>query len=293
MFGTATIDLFGDVKPTRPKGSLLKWIGNKYRMAEQIASYFPADTRTFFDVFLGSGAILGTLAPARGVGSDSFQPLIDIWRAVQAEPDQVKGWYEERWRYASEGDKRGTYEEIKAAYNRRPNPADFLFLVRSCYGGVVRFRKKDGYMSTPVGVHRPIAPDTFAKRVDEWHMRVQGTEFRHADYSEVMATTGSGDLVYCDPPYSDTQRILYGAQDFQLADLFQAIGECKERGVRVALSIDGTKKSGERVCHVPIPSSLFEREVIITTGRSMLRRFQMTGQSLESEVVADRLMLTY
>lgn len=287
------IDLLGDGRPRRPEGSLLKWIGNKYRMAEEIVSYFPADARTYYDVFLGSGAVLATVAPERGVGSDSFGPLMDIWKAVQSEPEMVKTWYADRWRYADSGDKRRTYEHIKASYNRCPNAADFLFLARSCYGGVVRFRKKDGYMSTPVGAHRPISPDTFAKRVDEWHGRIQGTEFRHADYASVMRTAGPGDLVYCDPPYADTQAILYGAQDFQLVQLFREITDCKRRGVRVALSIDGTKKSGSRVCAVPTPPGLFEREVVVETGRSMLKRFQMPGRSLETEVVADRLLLTY
>ncbi len=63
--------------------------------------------------------------------------------------------------------------------------------------------------------------------------------------------------------------------------------------MRVALSIDGTKKSGATVCDVPIPPGLFRREVLIDTGRSMLRRFQMEGRSLERETVADRLLLTY
>lgn len=287
------IDLLGDVKYTRPNSSLLKWIGNKYRVAEQIASHFPIDTRRYLDVFLGSGAMLATVAPTRGVGSDSFGPLIEIWKAVKTTPGKVKTWYEERWHYATAGDKKRTYEHIKAAYNSSPNGADFLFLIRSCYGGVVRFRRKDGYMSTPVGAHRPISPDAFAKRVDEWHLRVQGTDFMHADYADMMATAGPSDLVYCDPPYSDTQPILYGAQDFKLSELFQAIEDCKRRRVRVALSIDGTKKSGGRVCDVPIPNGLFKQEIVIDTGRSMLKRFQMAGQSLESEVIADRLMLTY
>ena len=290
-------DLTGDqVEPAhyvRPKGSLLKWIGNKYRMAEQITSYFPYDANRYFDVFLGSGAILATIAPEKGVGSDSFGPLIEIWTAVQTVPDRVKEWYETRWLYAMSGDKRTKYEDIKASYNMHPNGADFLFLVRSCYGGVVRFRKSDGYMSTPVGAHRPICPMAFSKRVDEWHDRLQGVEFHHADYSDVMATTKSGDFVYCDPPYSDSQPILYGAQEFDLVELLGAIGDCKKRGVQVALSIDGTKKSGQRVCELPLPDGLFEREVSIEVGRSMLKRFQMTGKTLESELVADRLLLTY
>jgi DNA adenine methylase len=156
------------------------------------------------------------------------------------------------------------FEEIKRNYNRHPNGADLLFICRACYGGVVRFRQKDGHISTPCGIHDPISPASFARR-----------------------------LVYCDPPYSHTQAILYGAQSFSLEDLFTRIANCKKRGVRVALSIDGTKKSGKLNCPLPIPEGLFERQVFIDCGRSMLRRFQMTGRSLEQECIADRLLLTY
>ena len=148
-------------------------------------------------------------------------------------------------------------------------------------------------MSTPMGVHTPITPQSFGKRVDEWHLRVQGTKFRCADYSEIMERANAGDMVYCYPPYAHSQAILYGAQDFELMRLFESIARCKQRGVRVALSIDGTKKSGKSICDVAMPSGLFENEVLINVGRSMLRRFQMDGQSLESEVVSDRLLLTY
>lgn len=286
-------DLFGRPAYVRPTGSLFKWIGNKFKVAEEITSYFPTEIGTFYDVFVGGGSILATVAPARGVGSDSFAPLIEIWTAIRADPDTVKGWYGQRWEYAMSGNRRERYEEIKAAYNAQANGADFLYLTRACYGGVIRFRKSDGYMSTPVGVHRPIAPDSFAKRVDEWHLRVQGIEFIHADYADVMDRCVGGDMVYCDPPYIHSQAILYGAQDFNIIQLFESIERCKQRGVSVALSIDGTKKSGREYCDVPIPEGLFERHILVRTGRSMLRRFQMDGQTLESEVVADRLLLTY
>ena len=71
------------------------------------------------------------------------------------------------------------------------------------------------------------------------------------------------------------------------------IASCKERGVRVALSIDGKKKSDRVNCRLDMPDGLFEREVSLNCGWSMLHRFQMEGESLEDEVVHDRLLLMY
>ncbi len=102
-----------------------------------------------------------------------------------------------------------------------------------------------------------------------------------------------GDLVYCDPPYSHSQAILYGAQAFSLRRLFAAIDRCKSRGVYVVLSIDGTKKSGDHICDISEPDGLFVQQLSVNCGRSMLKRFQMEGRTLESEVVSDRLLLTF
>jgi DNA adenine methylase len=184
------------------------------------------------------------------------------------------------------------YEEIKASYNSNPNAADLLFLSRSCYGGVVRFRM-DGYISTPCGIHQPISPASFQERVEIWHDRIQGVAFIDNDFETIMDQAQPGDMVYCDPPYTHTQAILYGAQSFSLERLFRVIARCKNRGVYVALSIDGTKKTGKQKLPISFPHGLFEREASVNCGRSMLRRFQMEGETLEDEVVTDRLLLTY
>ena len=272
---------------------LLKWIGNKQRLAPSIASYFPVDFGTYYEPFIGSGAVLATLAPRLAVGSDSFAPLVEIWQTLREAPETLKHWYAERWERMAKGPRLEAYEKIKRSYNSSANAADLLFLCRSCYAGVVRFRKADGYMSTPVGVHDPISPQSFSRRVDEWHRRTEGTTFLRMEYEEALEMARPGDLVYCDPPYTHSQAILYGAQSFSLRKLFHSIRHCKERGVYVAVSIDGTKRSGELICRLPIPAGLFEREVFISVGRSMLRRFQMDGKTLEGEMVADRLLLTY
>lgn len=294
--GTVQLSLLGEdtaysVRPFRLQ--LLKWVGNKQRYANEIVSVFPSAFRRYREPFLGSGAVLGTLAPKSAVASDAFPSLMEIWQTLSESPDQLKEWYAERWQLLVSGDKVGAYERVKASYNAHPNGADLLFLCRSCYGGVVRFRQADGYMSTPCGAHTPIRPEAFSVRVDEWHRRTSGTKFELKGYEEAMAEAEPGDLIYCDPPYVHSQTILYGAQTFSFRRLMEVVDDCKQRGVYVALSIDGSKRSGRVECALPIPSGLFERESYVNTGRSMLKRFQMNGKTLHDEVVADRLLLTY
>ena len=275
------------------KTQLLKWIGNKQRFAHEIISFFPKRFGMYHEPFLGSGGVLAVLAPRNAEASDSFEPLVGIWRTLKNDPETLKKWYRERWEEAQNGEKIVQYEKIKARYNANANSADLLYLCRSAYGGVMRFRQRDGYMSTPCGVHKPIHFGKFGRRVDEWSRRVQGTEFFNREYEESTERAREGDVVYCDPPYSYSQAILYGAQSFSQEHLFHAIEKAKARGVFVALSLDGSKKSGAQDCEYSVPSGLFEKEVRVHCGRSMLRRFQMEGRTLEQEVVFDRLLLTH
>lgn len=279
--------------PVPFKTQLLKWIGNKQKFAHEIISFFPPSYGAYHEPFLGAAGVMATLAPKRGFGSDIFAPLIEIWQTLSTDPSLLKQWYRLRWEEFVSGDRVAAYERIKARYNAAPNGADFLFLTRSCYGGVVRFRKRDGHMSTPIGAHSPIRPQAFDARVDRWAERMAGCRFERLDYSAALNRASPGDLVYCDPPYAHSQTILYGAQDFDLSQLMEAIKACKARGVYVALSIDGTKKSGNRVCDIEVPEGLFERERMVNVGRSMLKRFQMGGMTCEAEGVRDRLLLTY
>ncbi len=278
---------------TPPKTQLLKWVGNKQKFAPEITSHFPLNFNNYIEPFLGSGAILATVTPKHGIGADTFKPLIEIWNQLKNNPIKLIEWYAERRNLIGKYTKEEVYEMVKASYNLNPNGADFLYLSRSCYGGVIRFRKLDGYMSTPCGAHMPIDIQSFSNRVKTWNRRIKGTMFFNQDHKITFKQAKKGDLIYCDPPYAFSQAILYGAQSFNLAELLYEIEKAKTKGVFVALSIDGNKKSGDFICNLPIPENLFERELFIDTGRSMLKRFQMEGRSLETEHVSDRLLLTY
>lgn len=276
------------------KTQLLKWIGNKQRFAHEIINYFPPNFNRYFEPFLGSGAVMGTLSPNIGFGSDVIKPLIEIWQELARNPNNVKEWYKDRYCLIEKLGKEEAYYYVRNSFNYDGfNPADFLYLSRTCYGGVIRFRKEDGYMSTPCGIHNPILPESFSQRVDIWNKRISGCNFIHSDFEELFSIAKKGDLIYCDPPYSDSQSIVYGAQAFSLQRLIKEIEKAKSKGIYVLLSIDGSKKSGKMLHDINFPNNLFEREVMVNCGISMLRRFQKEGETLEDEVVSDRLLLTY
>ena len=197
--------------PIKPKGQLLKWVGNKYKDAHTITSFFPVSYRNYIEPFVGTGAILATLAPTSAVAGDILTPLIEIWKLLQNEPQILIDYYVEVVSRFNQ-DREKTYLEILNKYNTSPNGLDLLILSRTCYGGVVRFTK-EGTMSTPIGPHKPLNPKTFAQRVMEWRERVKNTTFLNKPFTETISMAEEGDLVYCDPPlYRLTINTVWGTE---------------------------------------------------------------------------------
>lgn len=281
---------------------LLKWVGNKHRFAEEIVSYMPEKIDTYIEPFLGSGAVLATLLDMnqnslfkmfdQAIGSDVMTELIGIFQCVQNDPDEIVEHY--RKCIINYNDNREEeYLKIRERFNQHRDPLDFAVLSRTCYSGIIRFRKSDGYMSTPIGPHKPIPPEAFEERVRIWHQLLQGVTFLNADFRETMQMAKAGDLIYCDPPYTHSQAILYGAQTFRIEDLWEEIASCKARGAKVMLSINGRKKSGSEDISVNPPEGLFERHIAVNCGTSMINRLQKAGEMMVGETVQDALFLTW
>ena len=224
--------------------------------------------------------------------SDILPFLIDIFNIVKYDPQQIKDYYSKEIESYYK-DPNNKYNEIRDRFNSNHNALDFCLLSRTCYSGIIRFRKADGYMSTPKGPHNPIKPETFSKRVDLWHDLIKNSTFSTMSFEECMDKAQPGDVVYCDPPYTHSQSIIYGAQTFNIETLFNKIAECKARGVYVMLSINGTRESNKKDISITPPIDLFEREIFVNCGTSMIDRLQNAGQTMQNEVVHDKLLLTW
>ena len=274
--------------------ALLKWIGNKQRFAETIISYMPHSFNNYYEPFLGSGAVMAELLHADSTmlfphfnhvyGSDILPFLIDIFNITRENPQAIVEHYKkEISEYYQDPLKK--YDEIRDRFNGEHNPYDFVLLSRTCYSGVIRFRKADGYMSTPRGPHKPISPETFESRIQLWHNRAVIEEIHLLGLTRIS--------VYCDPPYTHSQSIIYGAQDFDIETLWNMIAECKERGAKVMLSINGMRDSKKKDISVTPPDGLFERKLLVNCGTSMIDRLQNNGKEMKDKKVDDQLLLTW
>lgn len=280
---------------------LLKWVGNKRKVAKQIISYFPEKFNNYYEPFVGSGAVLAELLDLKvssllvdfqnTFASDNNSYLIEIFNYVKENPNVIIDYYRKNIKNFMDN-KKENYLTIRNRFNLHPNGLDFCLLSRTCYGGIIRFRKADGYMSTPVGPHKPISPDKFEKRVKEWHELIKNTLFSCTDYRNSIARAGEGDVVYCDPPYTHSQGILYGAQDFSIDGLWSSIYDAKKRGAKVFVSLNGSRKSKQKDISVVTPDGLFEKQIDIDVGISMVDRLQNEGKKMKSSEVFDKLLIT-
>lgn len=281
--------------------ALLKWIGNKQRFADEIVEAMPRSFDNYYEPFLGSGAVLAELSMNKkttdsphyfnSYASDVLPFLIDLFIKVRDDPEDISNYYRnEIEKYNENSD---YYYTIRDRFNENHNPYDFCVLSRTCYSGVIRFRKKDGFMSTPKGPHKPISPDTFDYRVNMWNDLIQDTEFDCMDFKQSMKRAGEGDVVYCDPPYTHSQTIIYGGQEFKIEELWKSIDECRNRGALVILSLNGSRESGKKDISCYIPKDLFENEIKISCGKSMIDRLHKQGMVMNDSEVQDRLLLTW
>lgn len=288
---------------------LLKWVGNKQRFTKEIISYMPEYVNTYYEPFLGSGAVLGDLAfqnyyeliPAvqvkEFIGSDYLAPLIEIFKYTKENPETVIERYD-FWRSqlnVEASNKKEVYEAALAEFNKNKSGLDFAYVSRASFSGIVRFRKADGYMSTPVGPHTPIPTKVFANRVDAWHQVLSNLDIKFLvrDYKIALNDATEGDLVYLDPPYGNSQKILYGAQGFVFEELIKAVAEAKERGVYCMLSYNGHTKSKTIDTRPDLPDGLFERVAEVNVGISMVNRLQNGGKKMIDESVSDLLLMTW
>jgi DNA adenine methylase len=156
------------------------------------------------------------------------------------------------------------YYEVRDRFNRKPNPFDLNFLVRTCVNGIIRFNH-DGQFNNSFHLSRKgMQPERFAKVVEAWHEVIKGVTFVCQDYAQTVAEAEEGDFVYFDPPYAGNNMRYTSGLD--LDRFFGQLEELNRRNVKWALSFDGRRGSTD-LSH-PVSKELYKRKFLLPSGNS-------------------------
>lgn len=245
---------------------VIKWSGSKRSQAETIKSLIPPFAR-YFEPFCGGCSVFGAVSPLRSVCGDICEPLINLWKEIRDNPEEVSCQYRQRWERLKESGS-SEYYRIREIFNKTKCVYDFLFLSRTCVNGLIRFNSK-GEFNSPFHITRDgIKPETLHKIILEWSEKVKDTDFRCGNYAETTQDVTPDDVVYLDPPYFNTKGMYYGKIEFE--EFLGYLESLNTKGIRWLLSYDGIR--GKQDNTVEIPKELFRKHLYIQSGKSGLSR---------------------
>ena len=206
-----------DVAAKRPL-PILKWAGGKGHLLDTLERDFPSSFGTYFEPFLGGGAVFFRLAwrrrIARAVLSDLNRDLINCYVAVRDHTDQLLTQLEKLQRHVR--DKQFYYHTARKRFNEIQlqtglegdveKASLLLYLNKTCYNGLYRVNQKGGF-NVPWGRYKnPRIYDEKNLRAVQRALDRPGVQISCEDYSDAIEDARTGDFIYFDPPYEPISR---------------------------------------------------------------------------------------
>lgn len=196
----------------------LKWAGGKTQLLTDIEKALPKDFLkekfTYIEPFVGSGAVLFWILNnfpkvEKAVINDINADLTNTYKIIASNPKELiavlKQFQEEYHAIDLQTEiKKEYYTNKRTLFNTRSTDlvtqaALFIFLNRTCFNGLFRVNKNNGF-NVPIGSYKKpmICDKENILAVSEVLQRV---EILTGDYQETLNHTERPALFYFDPPY--------------------------------------------------------------------------------------------
>ena len=235
----------------------VKWAGGKRQLIPQIEKHLPEKFSSYFEPFLGGGALLFHLLSEnknlKGYVSDLNSDLVLAYVTIR---DNLNGLLKSLQKHSDNyfSDSKSYYYSV-----RETNPKSqiekvsrLLFMNRTCFNGLYRVNSK-GKFNVPLG--RYSNPNI----VQEENLRSVNQFLNHnkiiikcQDFSSTVEKAKRGDFVYFDPPYQPVSKTAnftsYTNGNFGLNDLkrlAKVSNQLTKKGVNVLLSNSSSKQVRE------------------------------------------------
>ena len=241
----------------------VKWAGGKRQLISTLNPNLPDSFGTYFEPFLGGGALLFHMLTERNGQKCSISDLnSDLVLAYTTIRDRVDSLIS-----SLKSHERNYQKDSKSYYYsiRETNPRSeiektsrLLFLNRTCFNGLYRVNSK-GKFNVPLGKYtNPNIINEENLRSVSSILQVSRVSIKCRDFGAVLRDAKKGDLVYFDPPYqpvSDTANFTsYTSKNFSFDDLSRLVELCQsldEKGCQVLLSNSDSKEVSEMFSKKP------------------------------------------
>ena len=185
---------------------VVKWVGGKRQIIDEIITYVPDSFSTYYEPFLGGGAVLFELQPKKAVVNDVNEELMNIYEVIK---DNVDELIEGLKRHKIKNDKAYFYEIRELDRNREQynllTPVErasrIIYLNKTCYNGLFRVNKS-GEFNAPFGNYKNpnIVNETTLRAVSAYFNKAK-IRFTCQDFEDALKWSRKGAFVYLDPPY--------------------------------------------------------------------------------------------
>lgn len=229
---------------------IMKWVGGKRELLpdlrKNIPSSFDKETNTYYEPFIGGGALLFDILPHYGVINDSNEELVNLYTVVKNDVDslirEVSSYpYDKDFYYSiRELDRREGFPDFLSDIKRA---ARTLYLNKTCFNGLYRVNKK-GQFNTPFGKYSnpTICKEDDLKDVSSY-FNDNDISIMSGDFAQCIKDAQEGDFVYLDPPYvplsktsSFTSYTKEGFEDCDQKRIKSIIDDLSNNGVYVLMS---------------------------------------------------------
>jgi len=187
----------------------LRWAGGKQRWLSSNSSLIPRFDGQYFEPFLGGGSVFFHLVrsearPFRAWLGDQNLQLVRAYNDIRNSLEEVlEDVRIVQAAYSEARDKRRFYEEVRESFNDalpKSNTARFIFLNATCWNGLWR-TNSNGTFNVPFG--SPKSDDVMPTEDELRNVSaaLQHARVRASSWENLVASAGSGDFVFLDPPY--------------------------------------------------------------------------------------------
>lgn len=235
----------------------VKWVGGKRSLMPQLLKHIPTNFNTYYEPFIGGGALFFEIAPNKAIIGDLNKELVNAYNCLKDPVKMAKICQE--LNLCEEQHSKDFFYEIrswdrnKELFNTIPDykrATRFIYLNKACFNGKYQVNSKDEFNSS---FNYKDKVNTYDKQNLEnitTYLSNNDITILGGDFTDIVSNANKGDFVYFDPPYDTDTKVFnkYTSKKFDKEEqkrLASVYKELANKGCYVMLSNHNTKLVNE------------------------------------------------